>query len=209
MTKGSEPLEVFQNVRRKHPKAKAVKAKMPNSAADPLTSVSQKKRRPPSTPPSKFLPEETAFKACARSANAPFTATFDRSMAETRNVLSASVVKASMWSLVTSSTEWSWDSTSKRPTIHGTKSSVTPAKGSSKTMSMPLWPATRWQMSSKSSILRWPPERPAVNSPAMVPPILMVLACFSYKFQYGNFDGSNDGICPTVMYGRRLWYCRT
>eukprot|EP00964_Phaeocystis_antarctica_P057536 scaffold34048_cov71-Phaeocystis_antarctica.AAC.2 len=55
--------------------------------------------------------------------------------------------------------------------MKGTKSSVTPAKGSSSTMSRSDCELVRCRTSSKAIILRWPPDRPDTNSPAMVPPI--------------------------------------
>ena len=77
--------------------------------------------------------------------------------------------------------------------------------------------SVRWRTSSKSIILRWPPERPAVNSPAIVPPILMAglyeaffappsTVFFAYRSQYGRRDGSKLGILRTWMYGRTVWY---
>merc|ERR1719359_1441199 len=89
--------------------------------------------------------------------------------------------------------------------MYGTKSSVTPANGSS---------------SSNSIILRWPPDKPAVNSPAMVPPIFTpglydsfflppdsLSSLSEYSFQYGSCVGSNLGIFLTGTYGRSVWYC--
>eukprot|EP00964_Phaeocystis_antarctica_P055546 scaffold32676_cov61-Phaeocystis_antarctica.AAC.2 len=93
--------------------------------------------------------------------------------------------------------------------MYGTKSSVTPAKASSSTMRSSDWVLVRCRTSSKSIILRWPPDRPAVNTPAMVPPILTPglydsfffpsAACSlstlsEYRFQYGSCSGSNLGM---------------
>ena len=91
--------------------------------------------------------------------------------------------------------------------MYGTKSSVTPANGSSSTMSRPSLPSVRWRTSSKSSSLRWPPEKPAVNSPAIVPPTRMS-GWSLYSSQNGSLAGSKFGIFETSTYGRKLWYWR-
>eukprot|EP00964_Phaeocystis_antarctica_P109376 scaffold73853_cov50-Phaeocystis_antarctica.AAC.5 len=91
--------------------------------------------------------------------------------------------------------------------MYGTKSSVTLVKGSSSTISSSDWVLVRWRTSSKIIILRWPPDRPAVNAPPIVPPILMFglydaflpplppsSVSSEYSFQKGRCEGSNAGI---------------
>mmetsp|Transcript_11381 Transcript_11381/g.23813 ORF Transcript_11381/g.23813 Transcript_11381/m.23813 type:complete len:224 (-) Transcript_11381:374-1045(-) len=173
---------------------KVVKPATPARAGLEATSTSKKNQR------SSFevswtysFPVATACSDRSRpTPSCPLILTLVRSRADTVMVLSAMPVRVETWSFVTRRTLCFARISSSTSTMYGTKSSVTPAKGSSRQSRSSDWWRIRWRISSNSRILRCPPERPAVNSPAMVPPMRIEssLASFSYIFQYGSCFGS-------------------
>jgi len=169
----SEPGRESQKVSRNMTIAKAVKPSTPwMLGLRGLSSVAAKKRRScEPTAPSYSAPEATACRKSSRSYPFESTHTFERSTAETTTVESAISVSVWTWSLVTRRILCFCRISFSRITMKGTKSSVTPANGSSSTSSRSDEPAVRCLTSSKRSILRCPPDSPLVNWPAMVPPI--------------------------------------
>mmetsp|Transcript_33940 Transcript_33940/g.80683 ORF Transcript_33940/g.80683 Transcript_33940/m.80683 type:complete len:291 (+) Transcript_33940:580-1452(+) len=171
-TSASCPAFESQKLIRKRIIAKTVKPIEPPTCGLVSTSVCMKNIR--SWLPSECMyspPLATACSISSRSCSTPLSFTLERSMALTVIVESAIFVSAATWSLVTRRMLCFSRISSRRSMMYGTKSSVTPAKGSSSTMSRSDCELVRCRTSSKAIILRWPPDRPDTNSPAMVPPI--------------------------------------